>query len=104
MKTLEELDPREREIMALLEKNPRGLTSWDVAHLTGHLVHAVRPRFTRLEGVGIVEAVGKRFFAPTKRNETVWALAVGRQAPSGPVSGPAIPGVGLPKPSGEVPA
>lgn len=77
MKTLEELDPREREIIALLERHPRGLTSWEVAACTGHLVHAVLPRFTNLESLGVVEAVGKRFYAPTKRNETVWRLSGG---------------------------
>ena len=66
---------RQRELIELLQNHPLGLTAWELADITGHYVHAVRPRLTELSQEGTITGEKTKWQPRTKREETVWRLA-----------------------------
>ena len=79
--TKAELGPRQREVLALLQNEPGGLSAWQIADRTGRLVHAVRPRLTELAGAGLVRQRGERWEERTGRSEAVWVATDPNQGP-----------------------
>lgn len=73
-KTLSELEPRQREVVAYLQIHKRA-SAWEMAANLKRFVHAVRPRLTELEKLGVIRAAGARYEPTTDRKETVWELA-----------------------------
>jgi len=72
---LQELGPRQREVIDLLVRYSHGLSAWEIADRAQRLVHAVRPRLTELREMGLVREAGERWEQRTERNETVWRVA-----------------------------
>lgn len=73
-RTLNELGARQRQVIDVLSHHPQGLSAWQIAEITGRLVHAVRPRLTELQKAGLVRAAGERLEAKTERREAVWVV------------------------------
>mgnify|MGYP001611176348 CR=1 FL=1 len=68
------IGPRQKEILALLERYPSGLTAWEISSRTAKMVHTTRPRICELAAHGRIEPCGKRWYDGTQRNETVWRI------------------------------
>lgn len=67
--------PRQLEILKLLADNPKtGATAWEIAEVSGRMIHTVRPRLTELCIMGIIQESGSRWYEKTQRNETIWKL------------------------------
>lgn len=69
-----ELGRREGEVFDVIAKAGAGLTAWEIHHISGIMVHVVRPRLTKMRDDGILRTVGKRFYKPTERMEAVWEI------------------------------
>lgn len=71
--TLQELGPRQREVVSFLSMYGR-MSAWQIAERAGRLVHAVRPRLTELKGLGLLREAGERYETMTQRHEAMWEL------------------------------
>ena len=67
-------------VRVFMDSYPKDFTPWEIADLKGWLVHAVRPRMTELEKLGVLEICGVRYYEPTDRNEHVYRLIEKRQS------------------------
>ena len=54
-------------VRVFMDSYPKDFTPWEIADLKGWLVHAVRPRMTELEKLGVLEICGVRYYEPTDR-------------------------------------
>lgn len=79
-KILETLGEKQKAVMQVfMDNHPKDFTPWEIADLKGWLVHAVRPRMTELENLGVLEICGVRYYEPTDRNEHVYRMREKRQ-------------------------
>lgn len=74
--TLQELGPRQREVMEWLERHrTEGLSAWELAEKLGRYVHSIRPRLTELKQMGLIKQKGETYHQQTQRHEAVWVPA-----------------------------
>lgn len=74
-RTLLELGPRQREVVAYLQTHRRA-SAWEMAANLKRYVHAVRPRITELAKLGLVRQAGEVWHGQTQRMEATWELVV----------------------------
>lgn len=73
--SLEQTDThtKRQQVLKVFQDNG-ALSSWEVARILNWDVYTVRPRITELVQAMRLHEVGKKFYAPTQRNETVYAI------------------------------
>jgi len=59
---------------AIREAGPRGLTSFELAHVTGEPFESIQPRTTGLRDAGKIKDSGDRRPSPRGRKAIVWVL------------------------------